>query len=59
MKVKMIREFTPTQLETEVNEFVKNVRVLDMKFHVEGQRSGFTEYCVLIMYEEYVYKRGE
>lgn len=59
MKVKMIREFTPIRLEDAVNDFIKNVRVLDMKFDIESQRSGFTEYCVLIMYEEYVYKRGE
>lgn len=54
----MIERIGVWQLEDEVNDFIKDVRVLDIKYATSVTGAGVLHSAV-IMYEDYVYKKGE
>jgi hypothetical protein len=58
MKVKIFGELTLSKLEETMNEFIKDKRVLDVKYQIQVVGT-FTLHFAMVMYEDYVYKRGD
>jgi hypothetical protein len=58
MKVKLMERIGLWQLEDDVNDFIKNVRVLDIKYNTSVSNEIIC-HSAMIMYEDYVYKKGE
>lgn len=52
MKIKVIQTHHTTLLEEHINEFMANVKVIDIKFAHIVERNNNEKLTVLIMYED-------
>lgn len=53
MKVKLVKHTFSKTFEQDVNDIIKNKRVIDIKYSIALLESGDILYTALIMYEEY------
>jgi len=54
MKVKIIERCYSWEFTEAVNDFIANVKVIDIKYNVINKTTQGVEYSALIMYEELV-----
>lgn len=52
MKVKVIERCYSWEFTEAVNDFIVNVKVIDIKYNVRNKPTHGVEYSALIMYEE-------